>query len=228
MNEQTIPTAKPIPWLLRQDGRLCASTVAGAGAALATSALPIQTRIIFGLDVFLVSFVALAYLLVSVATGQQCAAMAEQRAPIRHTALIASVLATLLGIAAIAAMLHSQKQQAGWLRMTHLAGSLVALLFGWIAAQMTFGVQYMRIYYRSFEHRRKVDGDQGLIFPGQPTPDLWDFMYYSFTIAMCFQTSDVSITGTAIRRLTLMHAIYSFLFVATIIGFVVNVLSNLA
>jgi uncharacterized membrane protein len=53
-------------------------------------------------------------------------------------------------------------------------------------------------------------------------------MYYSFTIAMCFQTSDVSISGTAIRRLTLMHAIYSFLFVATIIGFVVNVLSNLA
>jgi uncharacterized membrane protein len=38
----------------------------------------------------------------------------------------------------------------------------------------------------------------------------------------------VSITGAAIRRLTLMHSIYSFLFVATIIGFVVNVLSSVA
>lgn len=70
--------------------------------------------------------------------------------------------------------------------------------------------------------------DPGLTFPGQSTPGLWDFMYYSFTIAMCYQTSDVSIRDTEIRRLTLMHAIYSFFFVAAIIGFVVNVLSNLA
>jgi len=44
---------------------------------------------------------------------------------------------------------------------------------------------------------------------------------------MCYQTSDVSITSAAIRRLTLMHAIYSFFFVATIIGFVVNILAGL-
>jgi uncharacterized membrane protein len=125
-------------------------------------------------------------------------------------------------------MLHSQKDQVSWLRMTHLAGSLVALLFGWIAAQMTLGVQYMRIYYRNLASGGNVRPGPDLVFPGQSTPDLWDFMYYSFTIAMCFQTSDVSITGSAIRRLTLVHAIYSFFFVASIIGFVVNVLSNLA
>jgi len=45
---------------------------------------------------------------------------------------------------------------------------------------------------------------------------------------MCFQTSDVSVRDSAIRRLTLMHAIYSFFYVAAIIGFTVNVLSNLA
>jgi uncharacterized membrane protein len=51
-------------------------------------------------------------------------------------------------------------------------------------------------------------------------------MYYSFTIAMCYQTSDVSITSVKIRRITLLHAIFSFLFVSAIIGFVVNVISN--
>lgn len=70
--------------------------------------------------------------------------------------------------------------------------------------------------------------EPGLEFPGQRSPDLWDFTYYSFTIAMCFQTSDVSVRDSAIRRLTLMHAIYSFFYVAAIIGFTVNVLSNLA
>ena len=53
-------------------------------------------------------------------------------------------------------------------------------------------------------------------------------MYYSFTIAMCFATSDVAITTTAMRRVTLLHAIFSFFFVAAIIGFVVNILSSLA
>jgi uncharacterized membrane protein len=52
-------------------------------------------------------------------------------------------------------------------------------------------------------------------------------MYYSFTIAMCHQTSDVTVTSVRIRGVTLMHAIFSLLFVTAIIGFVVNVISNI-
>ena len=85
----------------------------------------------------------------------------------------------------------------------------------------------MRMYYSDLQSRDSARTGPDLTFPSQPTPDLWDFMYYSFTIAMCFQTSDVSISGSAIRRLTLLHAIYSFFFVAAIIGFVINVLSAL-
>jgi uncharacterized membrane protein len=228
MHDPKVSTAKLAPWALRPVGRLFASTAAGAGAALAVTVLPRETRIIFGLDVFLVGFVALTYVLISTATVEQCAAMAEQRLPIRHTEAIASVLATLVGIAAIAVMLHSQENRGKWLETAHLAGSLVALAFGWIAAQMTFALQYMRIYYRNLHTGGREHSDPGLAFPGQSTPDLWDFMYFSFTIAMCFQTSDVSISHTGLRRLTLMHAIYSFFFVATIIGVVVNVLSTLA
>ena len=53
-------------------------------------------------------------------------------------------------------------------------------------------------------------------------------MYYSFTIGMCYGTTDVPILGAPIRRLTLLHAIYSFFYVAAIIGIVVSVLSNVA
>jgi uncharacterized membrane protein len=53
-------------------------------------------------------------------------------------------------------------------------------------------------------------------------------MYYSFTIAMCYQTADVSISSAPMRRLTLVHTILSFIFVALVIGLVVNVVSNLA
>jgi uncharacterized membrane protein len=228
MSEQPVPSVTPITWPLRQLGRLFLSALAGSAVALAAMTLPRATRIILGLDVFLVLFVVLSYVMMSVTTADQCFAMANQKQPIRHTGVIASIVATLVGIAAIGVLLQSQNDEVHWLRTLHLGGSLVALLFGWIAAQMTFAIQYMRIYYRDLNTRGSTRADPGLDFPGQTAPDLWDFMYYSFTIAMCFQTSDVSISGTAIRRLTLMHAIYSFLFVATIIGFVVNVLSNLA
>jgi uncharacterized membrane protein len=51
-------------------------------------------------------------------------------------------------------------------------------------------------------------------------------MYYSFPIAMSYQTSDVSITSPAIRRVTLFHSIFSFMFVTAIVGLVVNIISN--
>jgi len=66
-----------------------------------------------------------------------------------------------------------------------------------------------------------------LEFPGNKLVDYWDFMYYSFTIAMCYQTSDISVSSAPMRRLTLIHSILSFVFVAAIIGLLVNVVSNL-
>ena len=219
--------AAPVPWPLRQLGRVLVSAVAGAAVALAAAPLPRETRIIIGLDVFLVTLIALTCVMVSVATVDQCVAIAKRRQPIRHADAIASIAATLVGIAAIGVMLHSHGHDPRWLKTLHMGGSLLALLLGWIAAHMTFAVQYMRSYYRNLDTGGGARPDPGLSFPGQATPDLWDFMYYSFTIAMCYQTSDVSITSAAIRRLTLMHAIYSFFFVATIIGFVVNILAGL-
>jgi uncharacterized membrane protein len=37
----------------------------------------------------------------------------------------------------------------------------------------------------------------------------------------------VTITNPKVRRVTLLHAIYSFFFVATILGLVINILSNI-
>jgi hypothetical protein len=74
----------------------------------------------------------------------------------------------------------------------------------------------------------KLTYHMGLEFTHREMADYWDIMYYSFTIAMCYQTSDVTITSVRIRRVTLAHAILSFLFVSAIIGFVVNVISNVA
>ncbi len=54
-----------------------------------------------------------------------------------------------------------------------------------------------------------------------------DFAYFSFTIGMTFQVSDTNISSKRIRRLTLHHALLSYLFGAVILGLAINVVASL-
>jgi uncharacterized membrane protein len=51
----------------------------------------------------------------------------------------------------------------------------------------------------------------GLSFPGNTPPAYLDFAYFAFTIGMCFQTADVTITSRPIRRAVMGHAVIGFL-----------------
>ena len=84
MSEPAPPAAAPLPAVLRPLGRLGAAAVLGVAAALLTATLPRDTRIILGLDVFLLTFVALTYVLMS-ATGRRAIprAGAKRSAPPR-------------------------------------------------------------------------------------------------------------------------------------------------
>jgi len=67
----------------------------------------------------------------------------------------------------------------------------------------------------------------GLKFPGQQSPDYWDFVYFSFVIAMTSQVSDVAITSKVIRRVATVHGVLSFFFNVSVLALTVNMVSNL-
>ena len=67
----------------------------------------------------------------------------------------------------------------------------------------------------------------GIDFSGDEAPSYIDFAYFSFTIGMTYQVSDTTITAKAIRRLTLNHALLSYLFGAVLLGLVINVVATL-
>ena len=54
-----------------------------------------------------------------------------------------------------------------------------------------------------------------------------DFVYFSFTLGMTFQTSDIAITGAHIRKVVLGHTAAAFLFNMGVLAFVVNALGAL-
>jgi uncharacterized membrane protein len=97
---------------------------------------------------------------------------------------------------------------------------VLTVALSWLLTHTGFALRYAHLYYRAGR-----DDEGGLTFPGEPPadPDDMDFVYYSFTIGMCFQTSDVSATDRVIRRTTLLHALISFLYNTGILAFSINV-----
>ena len=59
-------------------------------------------------------------------------------------------------------------------------------------------------------------------FPGGAQPDYFDFAYLAFTLGMCFQVSDATISSPQIRRAALLHAMISFAYNTAILAFALN------
>jgi hypothetical protein len=124
--------------------------------------------------------------------------------------LIIVMALSVVSLVGVAAMLNHPPGRPRWEVNLHMAVSLLAVILSWFLAHIYFGLYYMQLYYDDTVVDGKLTYHLGLEFPERLTADFWDFMYYSFTIAMCYQTSDVTVTSTRIRRVTLMHAIFSF------------------
>jgi uncharacterized membrane protein len=95
---------------------------------------------------------------------------------------------------------------------------LLAVATAWFLCHTTYTMRYAHLYYRD-------DGDLGgLGFPGTEMPCLLDFAYYAFTVGMCFQVSDVTVTQHRMRQATLVHALLSFAFNTAVLALALNLL----
>ena len=94
---------------------------------------------------------------------------------------------------------------------------LLAVASAWLLTHTMYTLRYAHLYYRD-----GVEREGGLAFPGHGHPSYIDFAYYSFTIGMCFQVSDVTITNPRLRRETLLHSMLSFLYNTVILAVALN------
>ena len=129
-------------------------------------------------------------------------------------------LLTVVAMAAITAELKGA-QSGDWLPIAKL---VVTLLLVWAFANSIYALHYAHAFYASGEDGGKDAG--GLDFPATKTPDYWDFAYFAFTLGMTFQTSDVAITATGIRKIALLHSFAAFVFNIGVSAFTINVLGG--
>lgn len=98
---------------------------------------------------------------------------------------------------------------------------VATLLLAWLFSNTTYALHYAHLFYSA-----GPDGGDagGLDVPGTETPDYWDFLYFSFTLGMTFQTSDVTVRSAEMRRVALGHGIAAFVFNLGVLAFTINVL----
>jgi uncharacterized membrane protein len=92
----------------------------------------------------------------------------------------------------------------------------------WLLVSVLFCFHYAHLFYRAPAKCLP------LRFPDDlQDPDYWDFLYFSFTIAVAVQTSDVAVMTRGMRRLVLGHSVLAFFFNLAILGLSINIAAGL-
>jgi uncharacterized membrane protein len=174
--------------------------------------------------IFWLLLVSLFLFTASPQEAMQRSQLVEARPGLILATVAASAAASLI---AMAFMLANTQNWPPLDASVHLSLSLVAVFASWLFVHVGFAFSYARLYYDELEPPAPTPHKKGLQYPTDDPPDYWDFLYFSFTIAMCAQTSDVSVTTAPMRRLALVHSFVSFIFYTVILGLVLNGVSTL-
>ena len=100
---------------------------------------------------------------------------------------------------------------------------VATLALAWLFSNTVYALHYAHLFYLD-DGSGKDRG--GIEIPACTEPDYWDFLYFSFTLGMTFQTSDVDITSPRIRRIVIGQCLAAFAFNIGILAFTINVLGG--
>ena len=188
-------------------GRLLLAVVAGGlAAAVIPGGVGGPFRTVAAWDVGALVLLALVWRIILQATPEETARRAAAEDVGRSFVWAAVVLGSTVSIFAATVALRNARSMAPQADRELALLCLLAVVTAWVLCHTTYTLRYAHLYYRD-------DGDLGgLGFPGTEMPCLLDFAYYAFTIGMCFQVSDVTVTQHRMRQATLGHALLSFVF----------------
>ena len=142
--------------------------------------------------------------------------------------LLLCIVAVVASLVAITSMVVGIRDMPTERKILRLVLSVVTVVGSWLFLHTVLALHYAHQYYwpkRIAGHPESHHG--GLEFPGGETPDYLDFMYFSFVLGACSQTSDVAITSREIRRLVMLHGTLAFAFNTVLLALTINVAASL-
>ena len=205
-------TDKHFLHLHRASGRALLALVCGLLAGAVAPVVPMM-RVVYAWDVFALVLTSEAWWLIARSTPGQTRARAGAEDPGGLLVMAFAVLSSAFSLFAALLLVSGPGIDR--------APVLVAVLSAWLLTHTAFALRYAHLYYRDCTSDGG-EGVGGMSFPGDAPPCDFDFAYFSFTVGMCFQVSDIAITSSAIRRTTLLHAVLSYIYSTVVLALVLN------
>lgn len=131
---------------------------------------------------------------------------------------VSNVLAALVGIySAVVALSAQSHHDKGSVLLAVLASLGIAL--SWTVLHAGFAEIYQVLDSSTKE------GENGISFPDK-TNSMLNYVYFSFTVAVSFATSDPTVVSVPVRRVVLIQSILSFFYNAIVVAVAIQVIQS--
>jgi uncharacterized membrane protein len=213
----------PVHRFVRHRPRLSIAVLTGVAVGLfLPSNLSTVTRALVAWNIAAWSYLVLMGWLMARADHARVCEIAQQEDRSGVAVLSIMSVASIVSIAAIVLELASVRDLKLSMKLTHY-GMTAATVFGsWLLVATLYTFHYARMFYTAAPERRPLQ------FPeGEMNPNYWDFLYFSFTIAVAAQTSDIAVMTRSMRKTVLAQSILAFIFNVAIVGLSINIAASL-
>jgi uncharacterized membrane protein len=136
--------------------------------------------------------------------------------------LTAVVVGAMLSVCAIVTELSNMKDASGHQAALHYAFTALTVIGSWLLVGVMYCFHYAHLYYTANKNTLPLKFPEGHV-----QPNYWDFLYFSFTLSIAVQTSDVQVMNRGMRKLVLGHCLLAFFFNLVILGLSVNIAASL-
>jgi len=168
--------------------------------------------------------VAAAAFLIAISTLLKKGSAEQMRVAANANDANRTVLLGISGLTTIVILVAVGKELHGKSDMLVIALVIATLILCWLFSNTVYALHYAHLFYSD------CDGDGndrgGLEFPQCAEPDYWDFVYFSFTLGMTFQTSDVEISSRRMRLISLGQCLAAFVFNLGVLAFTINTIGG--
>ncbi|WP_460115270.1 DUF1345 domain-containing protein [Pseudomonas sp. H2_D02] len=211
-----------MPRLTRTHPRLSLATVTGLAAGLLIPADSVIGKILIGWNAGVWTYLVLMFWLTVRAKAPDVKRIAEMEDENAGLVLLMVCIAALASLATITFELAGSRDLATAGKLLHYGVTALTVIGSWLLIGVIFSVHYARLYYT-------WDGKEPALrfAEGLTTPNYWDFLYFSFTIGVAVQTSDVGVATRQLRKIVLAQSLIGFVFNTAILGFSINIAAGL-
>jgi uncharacterized membrane protein len=230
MNAKTDSAPPRRLWQRLRRPRLFAGTTTGIVVyllLLGVNSISGRLRFILSWDIGVLVALALMLATLRHASPERICTIAARQVVGKWTVLGLTVIAASASLVVIAAEVPLIKTAAAQSeQIARLTLVVVTIVLSWALINTMFALHYAHDYYLGASGK-DLSAQGGMVFPGTRPPSYGDFVYFSFTIGMTFQVSDVQITDPAVRQLAITQGIISFFYSTGILALTVNLVAGM-